>query len=83
VGRVENIPLINMVLDKLLMDGSQAFVMNPKKDLYGLGFDPFKDAPEFRGKITIFLVSIFVSIWNRDSMYCKHREFTKFSFCRT
>ncbi|KAG0560153.1 hypothetical protein KC19_10G157600 [Ceratodon purpureus] len=25
-----------------------AFVMNPKKDLYGLGFDPFKDAPEFR-----------------------------------
>lgn len=24
------------------------FVMNPKKDLYGLGFDPFKDAPEFR-----------------------------------
>lgn len=48
-------PIINMVLNKLLLDGSQAFVMNPKKDLYGLGFDPFKDAPEFRGRITIFL----------------------------
>ncbi|CAK9869086.1 unnamed protein product, partial [Sphagnum jensenii] len=24
------------------------FVMNPKKDLHGLGFDPYKNAPEFR-----------------------------------
>ena len=40
---------MNMVLDKLLLVGSQDFVMNPKKDLFGLGFDPFKDAPEFRG----------------------------------
>ncbi|EPS72499.1 hypothetical protein M569_02259, partial [Genlisea aurea] len=25
-----------------------AFVLNPKQDLYGLGYDPFKQAPEFR-----------------------------------
>lgn len=36
-------------VDLLSWDVSQNFVMNPKKDLYGLGFDPFKDAPEFRG----------------------------------
>ncbi|KAK4403525.1 G patch domain-containing protein TGH [Sesamum angolense] len=28
-----------------------AYVLNPKQDLYGLGYDPFKHAPEFRGKI--------------------------------
>lgn len=54
--------------------------MNPKKDMYGLGFDPFKDAPEFRGKFTIFFVSTFVSICKRDSTYHKHREITIF-FC--
>lgn len=27
----------------------QAFVCNPKQDLHGLGYDPFKHAPEFRG----------------------------------
>lgn len=27
----------------------QVFVLEPKKDLHGLGFDPFKNAPEFRG----------------------------------
>ncbi|OMO51958.1 SWAP/Surp [Corchorus capsularis] len=26
------------------------FVLNPKEDLHGLGYDPFKHAPEFRGK---------------------------------
>ncbi|XVF11680.1 hypothetical protein REPUB_Repub08aG0048200 [Reevesia pubescens] len=26
------------------------FVLNPKQDLHGLGFDPFKHAPEFREK---------------------------------
>lgn len=28
---------------------SQAYVVNPKQDLHGLGYDPFKQAPEFRG----------------------------------
>lgn len=27
----------------------KVFVLNPKQDLYGLGYDPFKHAPEFRG----------------------------------
>ncbi|KAK4487520.1 hypothetical protein RD792_005836, partial [Penstemon davidsonii] len=27
-----------------------AYVLNPKQDLYGLGYDPFKQAPEFRDK---------------------------------
>ncbi|KAI4335834.1 hypothetical protein L6164_014441 [Bauhinia variegata] len=26
------------------------YVLNPKQDLYGLGFDPYKNAPEFREK---------------------------------
>ena len=27
----------------------QVYVLNPKQDLHGLGFDPYKHAPEFRG----------------------------------
>lgn len=27
----------------------QVYVRNPKQDLHGLGFDPYKHAPEFRG----------------------------------
>ena len=27
----------------------QVYVLNPKQNLYGLGYDPFKHAPEFRG----------------------------------
>lgn len=27
----------------------QVYVLYPKQDLHGLGFDPFKHAPEFRG----------------------------------
>ncbi|KAK4257303.1 hypothetical protein QN277_006907 [Acacia crassicarpa] len=26
------------------------YILNPKQDLYGLGFDPYKNAPEFREK---------------------------------
>lgn len=28
---------------------SQVYVLKPKQDMHGLGFDPFKNAPEFRG----------------------------------
>jgi G patch domain-containing protein 1 len=28
----------------------QVYVLNPKQDLHGLGYDPFKHAPEFREK---------------------------------
>lgn len=24
-------------------------MLNPKQDMYGLGYDPYKHAPEFRG----------------------------------
>lgn len=27
----------------------QVYVLYPKQDLHGLGFDPYKHAPEFRG----------------------------------
>lgn len=27
----------------------QVYVLNPKQDLHGLGYDPYKNAPEFRG----------------------------------
>lgn len=36
-------------LDSVPTYVSQAYVRNPKQDLYGLGYDPFKQAPEFRG----------------------------------
>lgn len=29
----------------------QVYVLNPKKDMHGLGYDPFKYAPEFRGMV--------------------------------
>lgn len=31
----------------------QVYVMNPKQDLHGLGYDPFKQAPEFRGMLLL------------------------------
>lgn len=34
---------------------SQVYILNPKQDLYGLGFDPYKHAPEFRGKLFLDL----------------------------
>lgn len=33
----------------------QVYVLNPKQDLYGLGFDPYKHAPEFRGMLFLDL----------------------------
>lgn len=37
----------------------QVYVLYPKQDLHGLGFDPFKHAPEFRGMQFIRLVMYF------------------------
>ncbi|KAL8244195.1 hypothetical protein R6Q59_010453 [Mikania micrantha] len=31
-----------------LQKSTPVYVLNPKKDMYGLGYDPFKGAPEFR-----------------------------------
>lgn len=28
----------------------QVYVLNPKQDFHGLGYDPFEHAPEFRGE---------------------------------
>lgn len=33
-----------------LSESTPVYVLNPKQDLHGLGFDPFKHAPEFRDK---------------------------------
>lgn len=40
-SKVENISNIVVCM--------QVYVLNPKQDLHGLGYDPFKHAPEFRG----------------------------------
>lgn len=42
----------------------QVFLLNPKGDLYGLGFDPYKHAPEFRGKhfLRIIVLSIHICV---------------------
>ncbi|KAI3918860.1 hypothetical protein MKW98_017308 [Papaver atlanticum] len=34
--------------DVFTSHSTPVFVLNPKQDMYGLGFDPFKHAPEFR-----------------------------------
>lgn len=36
--------------DEQVSRGTPVFVLNPKQDLHGLGFDPFKHAPEFKEK---------------------------------
>lgn len=36
--------------DEQASRSTPVFVLNPKQDLHGLGFDPFKHAPEFREK---------------------------------
>ncbi|KAI3470210.1 hypothetical protein Pfo_026873 [Paulownia fortunei] len=36
--------------DNPIYESMPAHVLNPKQDLYGLGYDPFKQAPEFREK---------------------------------
>lgn len=36
------------------------YVLKPKQDLYGLGYDPFKQAPEFRGML---LFGLGYSFW--------------------
>lgn len=34
--------------DSQLFDNTPFYVLKPKQDMHGLGFDPFKNAPEFR-----------------------------------
>ncbi|CAH9143880.1 unnamed protein product [Cuscuta epithymum] len=36
--------------DSQFFKSTPDFVLNPKQDLYGLGYDPYKHAPEFREK---------------------------------
>ncbi|KAF8389834.1 hypothetical protein HHK36_024353 [Tetracentron sinense] len=35
--------------DAYASQSTPVYVLNPKQDLHGLGYDPFKQAPEFRG----------------------------------
>jgi G patch domain-containing protein 1 len=35
--------------DIKISESTPVYVLNPKQDLHGLGYDPFKHAPEFRG----------------------------------
>ncbi|KAI4345970.1 hypothetical protein L6164_013054 [Bauhinia variegata] len=46
----------------------EVYVLNPKQNLYGLGFDPYKNAPEFRGMLfrDLFLVSAVASVIPKD-----------------
>lgn len=49
----------------------KVYVLNPKQDLHGLGFDPYKHAPEFRGtylkvdKVTVY------SFWSCNATVSK------------
>ncbi|TKY54961.1 G patch domain-containing protein TGH [Spatholobus suberectus] len=48
-GDIENFPE-QPVNDDQFSKGTPVYILNPKQDLYGLGFDPYKHAPEFREK---------------------------------
>ncbi|KAK7265042.1 hypothetical protein RJT34_32658 [Clitoria ternatea] len=48
-GNLENFPEQPMN-DVQFSKSTPVYVRNPKHDLYGLGFDPYKHAPEFREK---------------------------------
>ncbi|KAL8479362.1 hypothetical protein ACS0TY_026289 [Phlomoides rotata] len=45
-----NVPDLPADDDNQFIKNSPEYVLNPKQDLYGLGYDPFKQAPEFREK---------------------------------
>lgn len=51
---------LNKISDIFLL---QVYVLNPKQDLHGLGFDPYKHAPEFRGMyLKVYQVSAYFMI---------------------
>lgn len=46
------IVIVSMSLEKCtshILFTVQVYVRQPKQDRYGLGYDPYKHAPEFRG----------------------------------
>lgn len=50
------------------------YVLNPKQDLHGLGYDPFKHAPEFRGNgcyssIFFTVLVLFHIWWNTSQLF--------------
>lgn len=45
----------------------QVYVLNPKQDSHGLGYDPFKHAPEFRGTYFVEMANFFVNLNLTDS----------------
>lgn len=45
---IENFP--EQPVNDQFSKSTPVYVLNPKQDLYGLGFDPYKHAPEFREK---------------------------------
>ncbi|KAJ1392320.1 SWAP/Surp [Sesbania bispinosa] len=47
-GCIENFPEQPVNDDVQPSKSTPVYVLNPKQDLYGLGFDPYKHAPEFR-----------------------------------
>ncbi|KAG5027876.1 hypothetical protein JHK87_011390 [Glycine soja] len=49
-GDTENFPEEPVNDDVWFSKSTPVYVLNPKQDLHGLGFDPYKHAPEFRGK---------------------------------
>ncbi|KAM7471178.1 hypothetical protein LguiA_009361 [Lonicera macranthoides] len=49
-GELENVKELPTGDVKQLSRTTPVYVLNPKQDLHGLGFDPFKNAPEFREK---------------------------------
>lgn len=49
-GDLENIMELPTDNDDQFPQSTPVYVLNPKQDLHGLGYDPFKHAPEFREK---------------------------------
>ncbi|XAR63873.1 hypothetical protein NMG60_11024010 [Bertholletia excelsa] len=65
-GDLETVMELPMNNDHQFQQSTPVYVLDPKQDLHGLGYDPFKHAPEFREKKRSLLQA------NKDSRQGKH-----------
>ncbi|XP_014509385.1 G patch domain-containing protein TGH isoform X1 [Vigna radiata var. radiata] len=68
-GDIVNFPEEPVNDDAQISKNIPVYVLNPKQDLHGLGFDPYKHAPEFREKKRSRLANKGGLGFSRDSLF--------------
>ncbi|ESW27165.1 hypothetical protein PHAVU_003G179400 [Phaseolus vulgaris] len=68
-GDIENFLEEPVNDDVQISKSTPVYVLNPKQDLHGLGFDPYKHAPEFREKKRSCLANKGGLGFSRDSLF--------------